>query len=506
MIFPQWFGPRARLGAALLVVAGALAMPARADATETYLFRHSFAPLEGAGNVLVPVSNSTGTIVTSGPDFVNGTFADVTISASACASTPTIRGWSFPDRGGLRYANTSPTLVTGSYTISMLMRYDPMDLGYARLIDFSNSTQDTGIYKLGHSVSFYPVGVFADGSFVSGQDVFVTITRDGATKLVSLYINGVPSGTYSDVNGDLYAPSATVVYFFMDNTTGAASIGETDPGVITYLQVRDAPISAEEVAASLATICGAVSCGDGIISGSESCDDGNAASGDGCSSSCTVEECWQCTGTPSVCTPKDAGTACTPDGNPCTDDVCDGAGHCGVDTCATSTTSTSTSSTTAPSTTSTSTSSSTAPAPSTTHAPTTTTKPPTTSTTMPAVGCDGTPDGPTFASIVCRLDTLFTRVSGESALGSFADKLAKSIDAARTRAAEARTLCGGGDLKKTRKHLQQAAKALSQYVHRLSGRPARKKLQEAIRTDFLQAVQAIAGDVAALRAQVACPP
>ena len=90
------------------------------------------------------------------------------------------------------------------------MRYDPMDGGYARLIDFSDSTQDTGIYKLGNGVSFYPVGTYASGSFVSGQDVFVTITRDSATQLVSLYIDGAPAGAYVDT-GNLYAPSATAV-------------------------------------------------------------------------------------------------------------------------------------------------------------------------------------------------------------------------------------------------------------------------------------------------------
>ena len=222
--------------------------------TETYLFRDSFAPKEGAGNVLVPVSNTTGMILTSGTDFRNGSFVTETISASACASTPTIRAWSFPDEAGLRYDNATPTVITGSYTISMLMRYDPMDASWARLVDFSNSTLDTGIYKYGDGVDFYPVGSYAAGSFVQGQDVFVTITRDAGTKLVSLYINGVPSGTYTDTT-DLYAPSATVVYFLMDNTTGAANITETDPGIIAYLQMRDTPITPEEVTASLASIC-----------------------------------------------------------------------------------------------------------------------------------------------------------------------------------------------------------------------------------------------------------
>jgi hypothetical protein len=368
-------------------------------ATETYLFRDSFQPQEGAGNVLVPVSNATNTIVTSGPDFVNGTFVTETISASACASTPTIRAWSFPDRGGLRHDNATPTVVTGSYSISMLMRYNPMDGGYARLIDFSSSTQDTGIYKLGNGVSFYPVGTFASGSFVQDQDVFVSITRDAGTQLVSLYINGVPSGTYTDIN-NLYAPSATVVYFLMDNTTGNAAIYETDPGVIAYLQVRDTPMTPEEVTASLAAICDVVAA--------------------------------------STTTTTQVGAT-------------------------------------------------------------------TTTTTLPQT-CVGTPDGPTFASILCRIAALADRVDGESGLGAFQSKLAKSLETARSRADDARTLCEASNLKKTKKRLQQSAKALSQYVHRLAGLTARKKLDAALRTDFLQAGQAIEPDVKTLRTQAVCPP
>jgi hypothetical protein len=397
---------------ALHVLAIVLLLPScprpAAAVTETYLFRDSFAPQEGAGNVLVPVSNATGTIVSNGPDFINGSFVTESISAAACASTPSVRAWSFLDKSGLYYPNAAPTIVTGSYTISMLMRYDPMDSGYARLIDFSNSTLDTGIYKLGNEVSFYPVGTFAAGSFVQGQDVFVTITRDAGTHLVSLYINGEPSGTYTDT-GNLYAPSATVVYFLMDNTTGSANIVETDPGTIAYLQIRDVPITAEEVMASLATICQVVS--------------------------------------------------------------------------------ESTTTTTLPST-------------------TTTTLAPTTTTTLPPQGCAGTPRGATFASILCRLDALAARVQSESGLGSFQSKLANSLGTARSRTEDAQSLCDAGakNAKKTKKNLQEAGKAVTQYVHRLAGLRARKKLDGTLRTDFMQAGKAIQPDLSSLRAHVQCPP
>jgi cysteine-rich repeat protein len=90
----------------------------------------------------------------------------------------------------------------------------------------------------------------------------------------------------------------------------------------------------------------------------EECDDGNGAADDGCSPGCAVEPGWVCSGQPSSCVPlcgdtlvvgaeqcddgntlagdccspgclfDASGTPCAGDGNPCTDDVCDGAGGC----------------------------------------------------------------------------------------------------------------------------------------------------------------------------------
>ena len=134
---------------------------------------------------------------------------------------------------------------------------------------------------------------------------------------------------------------------------------------------------------------------------------------------------------------------------------------------------------------------------------TSTTAPPTT-TTLP-VGCGGIPDGATFSSLLCRVQALRDRAAGESGLGAFGPKLVHSLETALERLGDARTRCGESNLKKTRKRLQQAGKALTQYAHRLRGLPARKKLDDALRLDFLAAGQAIAPDVATLRGTVACP-
>lgn len=76
-------------------------------------------------------------------------------------------------------------------------------------------------------------------------------------------------------------------------------------------------------------------CGDGITADVETCDDGNTDAGDGCSATCTVEDGYTCTGTPSVCTDDsvpppvpvcgdakvDTGEACD-DGNTTAGDGC----------------------------------------------------------------------------------------------------------------------------------------------------------------------------------------
>ena len=98
-------------------------------AADTYLFHDTLAPLEGAGNTLVATYNN-------GP-FVNGSFVDTTIDANVCPGTPTVRGWSFPQFGGLMTPNNAPAVVGGSYTISMIVKFSPMQSGYSRLIDFS---------------------------------------------------------------------------------------------------------------------------------------------------------------------------------------------------------------------------------------------------------------------------------------------------------------------------------------------------------------------------------
>jgi hypothetical protein len=141
----------------------------------------------------------------------------------------------------------------------------------------------------------------------------------------------------------------------------------------------------------------------------------------------------------------------------------------------------------------------------TTSSTTTTTTSSTTTTTLPPGGCDGIPDGPTFASIRCRVEVLRERVLAEAGLGTFQAKLEKKLGKALANLDASSEFCAASDVKKAKKRLKKVAKALSQYVHRLGSLAARKKLEAALREEFQAAGEPIAADAAVLRDQVACP-
>ena len=130
----------------------------------------------------------------------------------------------------------------------------------------------------------------------------------------------------------------------------------------------------------------------------------------------------------------------------------------------------------------------------------------TTTTTLPPGPCGGIPlTPPSFAEIDCRLTLLLTAVNDASGLGTYQAKLAKNVNKARSRATDGGTVCGQSNVKKTKKRLQQTAKAMSQFVHRLNGGAAKRKLDATLRQTFVTAGTNVQNDVNAFRATVACP-
>src|SRR5262249_26474115 len=143
-------------------------------------------------------------------------------------------------------------------------------------------------------------------------------------------------------------------------------------------------------------------------------------------------------------------------------------------------------------------------APTTTSSSTTVAVPSTTTTTPPST-CGEIPSTPTFVSVDCQIDALLERIAGEPLLGTFAAKLTHSIETAKGKKLNAEDACRASNVKKTKKQLQLAARGFAQYLHRLKGRAARKKLDATIRQSFIDDGTRIQQALGVLPNSIRCP-
>jgi cysteine-rich repeat protein len=140
---------------------------------------------------------------------------------------------------------------------------------------------------------------------------------------------GCPAGM--DTRIELYALDAegTPSLLAGDNDSGADACSRISTNLLGKryrVRVRgNAGAAVAPYVLSLSTdLC--VGCGDGTRAPAEACDDGNGSYGDGCTRTCTVEECWSCSGSPSACSLADGAT--------CDDGVfCNGADTCSQGAC-----------------------------------------------------------------------------------------------------------------------------------------------------------------------------
>jgi hypothetical protein len=146
----------------------------------------------------------------------------------------------FPAGSGLQM---SPVGLSGSpYSVVTTFRFatalaPPQD--YARILDATNGTADTGLYDHLGFLDFYditdyqqgPSAVFADNTYVT-----VALVAYGGT---DGYINGVQDNSYPA----LYAVQGNTLRFFKDD------LDEDSAGAVSCIRVYDGALTSAEVAA-----------------------------------------------------------------------------------------------------------------------------------------------------------------------------------------------------------------------------------------------------------------
>jgi hypothetical protein len=201
--------------------------------THEYLFNNSLNELGGGP----PLTELLACGATSGS-------YSVQTAGTTSGDCLTFNSFCFNKGAGVQYAN--PSLITSSYTINVFFRFTTLG-GWARVIDFSNSTSDVGIYFLNNCLNLYPNGPVGTCPYFNTNTYYlITFVRDGGTNIISVYVDGTLFGTYNDAGNVYRSPTATTpINFFRDDNPVPC---ETQPGCVKYISVSPIVSSASDVA------------------------------------------------------------------------------------------------------------------------------------------------------------------------------------------------------------------------------------------------------------------
>jgi hypothetical protein len=153
----------------------------------------------------------------------------------------TALGYVFAGNQGLTFS--SRDFTPADYSIELSFRLDTT-AGTTKLIDFHNLTADPGLYQQSGAIAFSPAATASISDFRPGTDVHVVLTRDGATNLVTAYVNGQQRLTFVD---DLLlgAPPgfSNRLSFFMEDGNQSNISG----GTANYVRIFNGALNATEV-------------------------------------------------------------------------------------------------------------------------------------------------------------------------------------------------------------------------------------------------------------------
>lgn len=201
--------------------AEAVTVPA---ATADYRFQGSLGSKGGAAPDLLEIGDGTGAFTDEGM-----------IGRSVLSFT---RG------GGLSLSQTTGVIEGTEYTIEVLFRFDRLD-GYRKIIDFSDGSDDDGLYVLDGCLNFYPRRPRSSIPIEADSYVQVVVTRDSSSRVVG-YVDGIRQFAFPDTAAVAEIGSETLRFFVDDSVTGG---DEYSSGAVSQIRLYDRRLTANEVAA-----------------------------------------------------------------------------------------------------------------------------------------------------------------------------------------------------------------------------------------------------------------
>ena len=211
-----------------------------------------------------PVTYAPGSVLLSGVDYNEGSntgypsylgnFYSNNISMNPFCTTARKAVYNFRQKTGLKYNNGAGSNFD-DYTITVIIKFNTTPSRYFRVIDFSEGNSDNGIYNFQNNLNFFPNGNVRANAFSPNNFTFLTLTRDGSTNTIDVYINDTRVSTYTDSAGSYKFPASGNIIFARDNIPPSTAPNEDTNGQIAYIHVTNTKSTTAEVKNVYDNIC-----------------------------------------------------------------------------------------------------------------------------------------------------------------------------------------------------------------------------------------------------------
>jgi len=158
----------------------------------------------------------------------------------------TALGYVFAANQGLTFSSRAFTPT--DYSIELSFKLDST-AGTSKLADFHNLTADPGLYQQNGTLGFSPFATAGVSDFAPGANMHLVLTRDGATNVVTAFVNGQQRFSFLDNQALAAVPGfSNKLSFFLNDGSDPNASG----GTLNYLRVFSGALNSSDVSALLA--------------------------------------------------------------------------------------------------------------------------------------------------------------------------------------------------------------------------------------------------------------
>lgn len=155
----------------------------------------------------------------------------------------TALGYVFAANQGLTFS--TPTLNPVNYSLEFSFKLDTV-AGDRKLVDFQSLTSDLGVYDRNGALSFFASAAGGGPAIAPQTDVHLVLTRNSSTNLVSGYINGQLSFSFTDSGSAATANGSLGSFrFFVDDLVTLQT--EASGGRVNFMRFYNGALTGGEV-------------------------------------------------------------------------------------------------------------------------------------------------------------------------------------------------------------------------------------------------------------------